>query len=158
MRVAAEKAILLDPLLAEAHDALAIAHIRDGRWEQSEQSFSRAIELDVTEPASVAAFCEQIPSCSVLVNNAGGALGRDRFEDGNEDDWLGMYDSNVMGKVEVNPNPPAERQNDQCLGDCAGYSGRIRIIRMPTQGKFTIGIDADAGPPNWSEAQVVAAR
>jgi TolB-like protein len=46
MRAAAEKAIQLDPLLAEAHEALGMAYTRDGRWEQSEKSFRRAIELD----------------------------------------------------------------------------------------------------------------
>src|SRR5713101_495302 len=46
MRAAAEKAIQLDPLLAEAHDALGVAFARDGQWEQSEKSFRRAIELD----------------------------------------------------------------------------------------------------------------
>jgi TolB-like protein/DNA-binding winged helix-turn-helix (wHTH) protein len=46
MRAAAEKAILLDPLLAEAHDALGLAHEREGQWEQSEKSFRRAIELN----------------------------------------------------------------------------------------------------------------
>jgi TolB-like protein/Flp pilus assembly protein TadD len=46
MRAAAEKAIQLDPLLAEAHDALGMAYTRDGQWGQSEESFRRAIELD----------------------------------------------------------------------------------------------------------------
>ena len=46
MRIAARKAIQLDPLSAEAHDALAMAYERDGQWEQSERSFRRAIELD----------------------------------------------------------------------------------------------------------------
>ena len=46
MRAAAEKAIQLDPLLAEAHDALGITFARDGRWEQAEKSFRRAIEID----------------------------------------------------------------------------------------------------------------
>jgi TolB-like protein/Flp pilus assembly protein TadD len=46
MRAAAEKAIQLDPLLAEAHDALGMARSRDAEWEQSEKSFRRAIELD----------------------------------------------------------------------------------------------------------------
>jgi serine/threonine protein kinase/tetratricopeptide (TPR) repeat protein len=43
---AARKAIELDPLLAEAHDALGTAYARDGQWEHSEQSFRRALELD----------------------------------------------------------------------------------------------------------------
>ena len=46
MRAAAVKAIELDPLLAEAHDALGMAYARDAKWEQSEKSFRRAIELD----------------------------------------------------------------------------------------------------------------
>jgi TolB-like protein/Flp pilus assembly protein TadD len=46
MRTAAEKAIQLDPLLAEAHAALGMVHAREGQWVQSEQSFRRAIELD----------------------------------------------------------------------------------------------------------------
>jgi adenylate cyclase len=46
MRAAAEKAIQLDPLLAEAHDALGMAYARDARWQESEKSFRRSIELD----------------------------------------------------------------------------------------------------------------
>jgi serine/threonine-protein kinase len=46
MRAAAEKTIQLDPLLAEAHDALGMAYGREGQWEQSGKSFRRAIELD----------------------------------------------------------------------------------------------------------------
>jgi TolB-like protein/Flp pilus assembly protein TadD len=46
MRAAAENAIRLDPLLAEAHDALGMVYMRDGKWAESEASFRRAIELD----------------------------------------------------------------------------------------------------------------
>ena len=46
MRVTAEKAIQLDPLLPEAHDALGMSYARDGQWEQSEKSFRHAIGLD----------------------------------------------------------------------------------------------------------------
>jgi serine/threonine-protein kinase len=46
MRAAAQKAVELDPLLAEAQDALALAYSRDAHWEQAEKSFRRAIELD----------------------------------------------------------------------------------------------------------------
>jgi tetratricopeptide (TPR) repeat protein len=46
MRAAAEKAIQLDPLLAEAHNALAMVYAREAQWERSEASFRRAIELD----------------------------------------------------------------------------------------------------------------
>jgi TolB-like protein/Flp pilus assembly protein TadD len=52
MRAAAEKAIQLDPLLAEAHDALGMAYSRDAQWDQSERSFRRAIELDPSRSVS----------------------------------------------------------------------------------------------------------
>lgn len=46
MRAAADTAVQLDPLLPEAHHALAMVYARDGKWELAEQSFQRAIELD----------------------------------------------------------------------------------------------------------------
>ena len=46
MRTAAEKAIELDPLLAEAHAAVGSMYARSGDWTRAEQSFRRAIEID----------------------------------------------------------------------------------------------------------------
>ena len=46
MQATAEKAIELDPLLAEAHAALGMTYSRVGQWQQAEQRFRRAIELD----------------------------------------------------------------------------------------------------------------
>lgn len=60
-----------------------------------------ALPLDVTEPDSVAAFCEQVPDCALLVNNAGGALGRDPIAEADEADWQAMYDSNVLGVLRM---------------------------------------------------------
>jgi NADP-dependent 3-hydroxy acid dehydrogenase YdfG len=62
---------------------------------------ARAIALDVTEPASVEAFCSQIDSCALLVNNAGGALGRDPVEHADEEQWRWMYDANVLGVLRM---------------------------------------------------------
>ena len=56
MRSAAAKAIQLDPLLAEAHDALGMVQARDGLWELSEKSFRRAIELEPSRSLSYAHF------------------------------------------------------------------------------------------------------
>jgi tetratricopeptide (TPR) repeat protein len=52
MRAAAEKATQLDPLSAEAHDALGLVYARDAQWERSEKSFRRAIELDPSRSES----------------------------------------------------------------------------------------------------------
>jgi TolB-like protein/Flp pilus assembly protein TadD len=46
MRPAAEKAIHLDPLLAEGHAAMGVVLARDGDWAKSEAAFHRAIELN----------------------------------------------------------------------------------------------------------------
>jgi len=46
MRTAADKAIELDPLLAEAHEALGLVYSRYGQWEQAEKTFRYAIQLD----------------------------------------------------------------------------------------------------------------
>jgi len=59
------------------------------------------LPLDVTDAASVEAFCAQIPEVHVLVNNAGGALGLDKFADSKDEDWQRMYDTNVMGLMRV---------------------------------------------------------
>src|SRR5215831_14461366 len=46
MHVVVDKAVQLDPLLAEAQEALGSVQARDAQWEQSEKSFRRALELD----------------------------------------------------------------------------------------------------------------
>ncbi|HYL35784.1 MAG TPA: tetratricopeptide repeat protein [Bryobacteraceae bacterium] len=56
MRSAAEKAIHLDPLLAEAHAALGMVYAREGQWVQSEQSYRRSIELDPNNPQTHSDF------------------------------------------------------------------------------------------------------
>lgn len=56
-----------------------------------------AAVLDVADENSVADFCSRIDSCDLLVNAAGGALGLDRIEDLDEERWLAMYQSNVLG-------------------------------------------------------------
>jgi TolB-like protein/Flp pilus assembly protein TadD len=45
-RAAAEKALELDPLLAEAHSALGVVYASNAKWELAERSFRRAIEID----------------------------------------------------------------------------------------------------------------
>jgi NADP-dependent 3-hydroxy acid dehydrogenase YdfG len=62
---------------------------------------AEAIPLDVTDTASVAAFVERVPRCRVLVNNAGGARGLDPVLDAGEDDWLWMWETNVIGTLRM---------------------------------------------------------
>ena len=62
---------------------------------------ARAVELDVTDTASVAGFAQAVGECNVLVNNAGGALGLDPVEQADEEQWRWMYDANVLGTMRV---------------------------------------------------------
>ena len=62
----------------------------------------QAFALDVTDPASVQTFVESLPEVvHLLVNNAGGALGLAPIAEFNEDHWLGMYQTNVLGLVRL---------------------------------------------------------
>jgi len=46
MQVAAQRAIQLDPFLAEDYDAMGVVYARLGEWDRSEQNFRRAIEMN----------------------------------------------------------------------------------------------------------------
>ena len=61
----------------------------------------RPLPLDVTSAESVAAFAAGIPEATVLVNNAGGALGMDSVAEASPDDWRAMYEVNVVGVLRV---------------------------------------------------------
>jgi len=67
----------------------------------AEEIGGEAIELDVADPESVAAFAAAVPGCDVLVNNAGGALGLEPLRDADEEKWLQMYEANVMGTMRM---------------------------------------------------------
>jgi NADP-dependent 3-hydroxy acid dehydrogenase YdfG len=61
-----------------------------------------AYSLDVTDPASVTTFVAQLPEqVHVLVNNAGGAFGLEPITELDEDHWLSMYQTNVLGLARV---------------------------------------------------------
>jgi len=62
---------------------------------------ARAVQLDVTDDASVAELAAQVPDCAVLVNNAGGARGLDPVASAAVEDWRWMYDVNTLGTLRV---------------------------------------------------------
>jgi NADP-dependent 3-hydroxy acid dehydrogenase YdfG len=62
---------------------------------------ARALPLDVTDTASVDAFCAQVENCRLLVNNAGGALGREAVAEADEDKWRWMFEANVLGVMRM---------------------------------------------------------
>ena len=48
MRAASEKALQLDPLLAEAYASMGLVYSRDRNWQDSERAFRRSIELNAS--------------------------------------------------------------------------------------------------------------
>jgi NADP-dependent 3-hydroxy acid dehydrogenase YdfG len=85
----------------------------------------RALRLDVTDPDSVAKLAEAVPEVSVLVNNAGGALGLEPVAEADEEHWREMYESNVMGVMRMTKAlmPALERSGDAhivVIGSVAG--------------------------------------
>jgi len=62
---------------------------------------ARALELDVTDDDSVARFCAGGGPCSLVVNNAGGALGLSSIAEADVEQWRRMYDTNVLGTLRI---------------------------------------------------------
>jgi NADP-dependent 3-hydroxy acid dehydrogenase YdfG len=85
----------------------------------------RAVRLDVTDPDSVAALANAVPDAAVVVHSAGGALGLDAIAEADEEQWLEMYESNVLGVMRVTKAllPALERSGDGhivVIGSIAG--------------------------------------
>jgi len=88
--------------LAAAGFAVVVAARRLERCEElAAEVGGRALPLDVTDGASVAAFAAAVGDVDVVVHSAGGALGLDRVEDADVDGWRRMYETNVLGAVRV---------------------------------------------------------
>jgi len=62
---------------------------------------ARGLVMDVTDLQSVTAGVASLGRCDVVVNNAGGALGVTRVEDGDPVEWEQMYATNVVGTLRV---------------------------------------------------------
>lgn len=88
-------------LAADGFEVVVGARRLDRLRDIAEPIGATALPLDVTDPESVGRFCDQVPRCSLLVNNAGGALGRDPIAAATDEDWRAMYDSNVLGLVRM---------------------------------------------------------
>ncbi len=81
--------------------------------------------LDVTEQASVDAFCADLPAVHLLVNNAGAALGLERVEAASDELWREMYELNVLGVLRMTrallPKLRAARGQIINVGSTSGF-------------------------------------
>jgi NADP-dependent 3-hydroxy acid dehydrogenase YdfG len=88
-------------LAAEGFAVVAAARRLDRLEKLAAETGVRAVELDVTDEASVAALAAAVPECAVLVNNAGGARGLAPAAQTAIEDWRWMYEVNVLGSVRM---------------------------------------------------------
>jgi NADP-dependent 3-hydroxy acid dehydrogenase YdfG len=101
-------------LAAAGFDVIAAARRVERCEEVAREVGGRALKLDVGDPDSVAELAEAIPDLSVLVNNAGGALGLEPIAEAVEEKWREMYETNVLGVMRVTKAllPAIERSGD----------------------------------------------
>jgi NADP-dependent 3-hydroxy acid dehydrogenase YdfG len=117
-------------LSAEGFDVVVGARREERLNALADELGGRAMRLDVTDPESVQQFCAAVPDCRVLVNAAGGAIGRERIQESNDEDWQWMFETNVMGTLRMTRTllPALEGTGDGhvvMLGSIAGYETYI---------------------------------
>ena len=113
-------------LAADGWDVVVGARRADRLATVAAEIGAAAHALDVTDPASVDAFVAAVPSCRLLVNNAGGALGLAPVAEADDDHWRTMYETNVLGTVRMVRGllPALEASGDGqvvTIGSIAGY-------------------------------------
>jgi NADP-dependent 3-hydroxy acid dehydrogenase YdfG len=101
-------------LAAAGFEVVAAARRVERCEEVAREVGGRALRLDVADPDSVAELAETVPEVSVVVNNAGGALGLEPVAEADEENWRQMYETNVMGVMRVTKAllPALERSGD----------------------------------------------
>jgi NADP-dependent 3-hydroxy acid dehydrogenase YdfG len=101
-------------LAAAGFDVVAAARRVERCEEVAREVGGRSLRLDVADPDSVAKLAEELPELSVVVNNAGGALGLEPVAEADEENWRQMYETNVMGVMRVTKAllPALERSGD----------------------------------------------
>lgn len=107
-------------LAAEGFSVVAAARRRDRLDALCAAIGARPVTLDVTSAESVAALAAEVPEATVLVNNAGMALGMDPVADADPDEWRQMYEVNVIGALRMS----------QALLPALVASGRGHIVVM----------------------------
>ena len=133
MRSAANKAIELDPLSAEAHEAVANAYARDGKWQQSERSFRRSLELNPNSSATHNHFAR---SLLIVLGRTEEAIREMRLAE--KSDPLSLEIQYYLAYVLISARrydeaashceklPPDFRSKPECLGRARLGQGRIQ--------------------------------
>ncbi|HYB98904.1 MAG TPA: SDR family NAD(P)-dependent oxidoreductase [Candidatus Limnocylindrales bacterium] len=112
-------------LAADGFDVVIGARRTDRLAALASEIGARWAPLDVTNQASVDAFCAPLPTVHVLVNNAGGAKGLAPLAEANEEHWRWMYETNVLGLMRMTRGllPALERSGDGHVVNVGSIAG-----------------------------------
>lgn len=88
-------------LAKDGYQVVVAARRMDRLSELAERIGGRALPLDVTDRASVAALADAVHDCDVLVNNAGAAFGADPLATADPADLARSFEVNVLGTLWV---------------------------------------------------------
>ncbi len=149
-------------LAAQGFHVVCAARRTDRVAALAEEIGGTAVTCDVTDPASVAALAASVPTCHVLVNNAGGAVGVDPVESADADEWRRMYDVNVIGVMQVTQAllPALRASGDGMVVNVgstagrwayeggAGYTAAKHALRVVTE---TLRLELNGEPIRISE-------
>jgi NAD(P)-dependent dehydrogenase (short-subunit alcohol dehydrogenase family) len=131
-------------LIAAGHDVWIGARDAERGAEAAEALGGRAVQLDVTDDASVAAAAETIRAAGtgldVLVNNAGILGPRKPVEDMTADDVAATYATNVFGVVRVtNAFLPLLKESDNpVIVNVTSGLGSQAVVHDPERVESTI--------------------
>lgn len=88
-------------LAASGFNTVAAARRLERCRDLADEVGGRALELDVTAPDSVATLAAELDEVDVIVHSAGGALGLEPVAEADDEAWLRMYETNVLGVERV---------------------------------------------------------
>ncbi len=136
--------------------------------------------LDVTQTPSVEEYFRWVRThtdrLDVLINNAGGALGMDPVATGKDDDWEGMFQSNVLGVLRVTraalplltPHPGSSIINVGSVAGrvayeggaayCAAKAGELQITRALRLELCGTGVRVGTLDPGMAETEFSVVR
>lgn len=89
-------------LAADGYEVLCVARRTDRIEPLAAELGGRALTCDITDADQVSRLAEQVGGrLDLLVNNAGGAVGKEPLAEADFDGWETMFASNVMGAARV---------------------------------------------------------